>query len=256
MPKKSSKAARRKPFPRKDAIDRLIWCNRHCCLCDKPCGVHIELAHIDNDRTKNDIDNAIPVCYECHAMIGSYNDLHPRGQKFKVDEIKGRREFIYDKYTREYLAPIEYKISNQKDPWNDRKSGTLVFPEVGFSIRNLSDFLPTKLKVLLVGRLNGRPFSLNLIDPLYRGQKKWNLNPRRQVNGWFAIRNRRAENPRPNDRFEIRVHITQWDTVGREHILLEDGYASRPREEGSVSEWAFEPASLERPQISFNTLEG
>jgi len=24
----------------------LLWCDRHCCLCKKPCGVNIEVDHI------------------------------------------------------------------------------------------------------------------------------------------------------------------------------------------------------------------
>lgn len=38
------------------------------------------------------IDNAIPVCFECHAEIHSYNDKHPRGRKFHPDELRGHKE--------------------------------------------------------------------------------------------------------------------------------------------------------------------
>jgi len=34
------------------------------------------------------IDNAIPVCFECHAEIHSYNDKHPRGRKFLPNELR------------------------------------------------------------------------------------------------------------------------------------------------------------------------
>jgi hypothetical protein len=37
-------------------------------------------------------DNAIPVCFECHAEIHSYNDKHPRGRKFRPDELRHHRE--------------------------------------------------------------------------------------------------------------------------------------------------------------------
>lgn len=36
----------------------------------------------------NAIDNAIPVCFECHAEIHSYNDQHPRGRKFRPEELR------------------------------------------------------------------------------------------------------------------------------------------------------------------------
>jgi hypothetical protein len=38
------------------------------------------------------IDNAIPVCFECHAEIHSYNDKHPRGRKFLPDELRAHKE--------------------------------------------------------------------------------------------------------------------------------------------------------------------
>jgi len=38
------------------------------------------------------IDNAIPVCFECHAEIHSYNDKHPRGRKFRPEELRGHKE--------------------------------------------------------------------------------------------------------------------------------------------------------------------
>lgn len=240
MSRNANQTNRRKRFPQKEAIQRLLWCNRHCCLCDKACGVDIELAHIDNDPSNNSIDNAIPVCYDCHAKLGAYNDRHPRGNKFKIDEITQRREFIYEKYTREYLAPLEYMISNKVHPWAPY-SACREFPSLSFCVRNLSDFLPTKLSVLITGEVSGKSLKLNLTDPLYRGEKKWNLNPRSQINGWFKINNQRAENPQPSDIFRIRIKVTQEDVLGREHKLLEDGFVARPPGVGKVSTWAFEP---------------
>jgi hypothetical protein len=38
------------------------------------------------------IENAIPVCFECHAEIHSYNDKHPRGRKFLADELRAHKE--------------------------------------------------------------------------------------------------------------------------------------------------------------------
>ena len=38
------------------------------------------------------IDNAIPVCFECHAEIHSYNDEHPRGRKFQPEELREHKE--------------------------------------------------------------------------------------------------------------------------------------------------------------------
>src|SRR5690349_4762640 len=38
------------------------------------------------------VDNAIAVCFECHADIHSYNDRHPRGRKFRPIELRGHKE--------------------------------------------------------------------------------------------------------------------------------------------------------------------
>jgi hypothetical protein len=40
----------------------------------------------------DDIDNAIPVCFECHAEIHGYNDKHPRGRKFLPEELRRHKE--------------------------------------------------------------------------------------------------------------------------------------------------------------------
>jgi hypothetical protein len=38
------------------------------------------------------ISNAIPVCFDCHAEIHSYNDKHPRGRKFTSRELERHKE--------------------------------------------------------------------------------------------------------------------------------------------------------------------
>jgi len=44
------------------------------------------------DGGPDTIDNAIPVCFECHAEIHSYNDRHPRGRKFLPEELRAHKE--------------------------------------------------------------------------------------------------------------------------------------------------------------------
>lgn len=72
-------------------------CNRRCCLCHKQCGVNIEAAHIVDEAAggSNDEDNGIPLCFDCHQEVGSYNDRHPRGNKFRPDELRVRRDEVY-----------------------------------------------------------------------------------------------------------------------------------------------------------------
>lgn len=74
-----------------------IRCNRRCCLCIKQCGLNIEAAHIIDEAGggSNDADNGIPLCFDCHQEIGSYNDKHPRGNKIRPDELRARRDRAY-----------------------------------------------------------------------------------------------------------------------------------------------------------------
>jgi len=81
-------------FPRDKVAELLVKCHRRCCICHRFCGVKIEIDHIvpRADDGPDTIDNAIPVCFECHAEIHSYNDQHPRGRKFTPEELHGHKE--------------------------------------------------------------------------------------------------------------------------------------------------------------------
>lgn len=82
------------PFNQKDAEDLLARCRRHCCVCYRFCGSKIELHHImpKSAGGPDDIDNAIPLCFDCHAEIESYNPTHPRGRKFSGSELRQHRD--------------------------------------------------------------------------------------------------------------------------------------------------------------------
>lgn len=77
-------------FNRDEVSALLSQCHRRCCICHRFCGVKIETDHIvpQDDGGSDEIDNAIPVCFECHAEIHSYNDKHPRGRKFQPEELR------------------------------------------------------------------------------------------------------------------------------------------------------------------------
>lgn len=82
------------PFDRNEVDTLLTACHRRCCICHRFCGVKIETDHIRPKAKGGDdsIANAIPVCFECHAEIHSYNDDHPRGRKFRPDELHQHRD--------------------------------------------------------------------------------------------------------------------------------------------------------------------
>jgi 5-methylcytosine-specific restriction endonuclease McrA len=99
----------RKDFPPEIKLKCLLWSDRHCCLCEKNCDTDIEIAHIiENDNV--DMDNAIPLCFDCHSKIGKYNPKHPLGTKYKEAELKTRREQVYEKYTKHLVPPINIEL--------------------------------------------------------------------------------------------------------------------------------------------------
>ena len=76
---------------REEVDDLLARCHRRCCICHRFCGVKIETHHIDPSGG-DEIDNAIPVCFECHAEIASHNPNHPCGRRFRASELRLHKE--------------------------------------------------------------------------------------------------------------------------------------------------------------------
>lgn len=225
----------REDFKENEKEERLLWCGRHCCICEKYCETDIEFAHIDSN-SGNDIDNAIPVCYSCHSEIGKYNIKHPRGTKYKVKELKERREQIYEKYTAHLVPPIQYIITNYINPYNPLL-GRREYPDITFNITNMSKYLPIRLFITLRAILNGKNVNLDLPSGHYTGDKTWNPNVGLTVNGHFRIRNRTLQKLKPKDKLEIRVKMKLIDKWNRGHERLEDGYVYNQK--GGY--WYFEP---------------
>ena len=85
------------PFSPETKTRMFVRCGRLCCLCLKQCGTNIEAAHIvgASENGPDDEENGIPLCFDCHAEVGAYNDKHPRGNKFRPQELKARRDRVY-----------------------------------------------------------------------------------------------------------------------------------------------------------------
>ena len=199
-------------FREEDKIKCLLWCSRHCCLCGKACGIDIEVAHLD--PKKNDIDNAIPLCYDCHAKIGQYNLKHPKGNSYRIDELKKRREQVYEEYTRYLVPPIHFEIT-QILPGGAQRP----FPDIGFNIMHMGDSLPVKALTRLELFLGGN--KLNSPGGHYSGEEFWNLNPHSGYNGHFSAP---AEVIQKTERFEIKVYASIIDQYERHHELLPVGW--------------------------------
>jgi hypothetical protein len=89
----------------------LVACHRRCCLCHSYCGVKIETHHIDPERGR-EIENAIPLCFNCHSEVRAYDPSHPRGRKFTPEELRRHRAQWLDicKNHPAQLVAAPYKI--------------------------------------------------------------------------------------------------------------------------------------------------
>jgi len=217
-------------FSEKVKTKCLLWCDRHCCLCKKPCGVDIEVAHIDATKTDSeDIDNAIPLCYDCHAKIGHYNQEHPRGNKYKENELKVRRNQIYEEHTRHLVPPIHFEITQNLPGGKVRE-----FPDIGFSVQHLGDSLPVNVLVGTEIFLD----SERLKKPTdgsghYSMEVPWKMNPRLGALGHFDVH----EAVGNDKQLRITIHAIVIDQYERRHELLPMSWAYI-RESNS---WYYDP---------------
>jgi hypothetical protein len=214
----------RKPFDEDDVIKVLLWCGRHCCLCEKLAGVGIEVAHLPGKESISDIDDAIPLCFDCHAEIGNYNRSHPKGKRYGVKELKARRDQVYDKYTSHLVPPVDYRLTQQ-----GRR-----LPDVGFVINNLGDRYPVQVRVKIV--LACGTYRQLLASDHYNGKHLWNLNARQGVGGHFPVP---ADLFSGNECLRARVDVALMDIYKREHQLLPIGYVHTKKPN---DEWFGEPS--------------
>ena len=202
-------------FKESDKLKCLLWCNRHCCLCGRTCGIDIEFAHIIPRKEKGSghIDNALPACYDCHAKVERYNKEHPKGNKYRIAELKARREQVYEEQTRHLVPPIRHILTQE-----NRK-----FPKVGFGLIHAGSSLPVKVLVDLTIRLGERSLG-NLKSMHYNGKKPWNMNPALSYMGGFNLP---EETVKSKKRVSIEVNIEIIDQYERRHAQLPTMYYYR-----------------------------
>lgn len=90
----------------------MLACARHCCVCQRYAGVNMEVHHIKphSEGGLDTFDNAIPLCYECHAFAGHYNPKHPKGIKYSPIELNKARDVWYKIVKKGKISDID--ISN------------------------------------------------------------------------------------------------------------------------------------------------
>jgi hypothetical protein len=219
----------RSDFPPEIKLKCLLWSDRHCCLCEKICGTDIEIAHI-NKNDDIDIDNAIPLCFDCHSKIGHYNKEHPKGNKYRVEELKTRREQVYEKYTKHLVPPINIELL---PVYSTNDLNTI---RVATKITHNSDQNPIKL-ILKMKLFIGKE-EIGLVNShYYNGTTIWNINPRITITGNFPISSDLIEN---KNQLRIETNSTIIDVYERPHPQLPFSFAYV--KDGNY--WYYEPASM------------
>jgi len=205
------------PFPLKVRTRVLLWCDRRCCLCKKSCGPYIHVHHIvpegGKTKGKNTEDNAIPVCFDCHGVVGNYNDDHPIGSKLQPSELIARRDQVYEEFTRHLVPPIRVRLNQAV------RDNVLQWPQVGFHIAHLGNSLPVKVRVKVESVFSRRRF-VSMADEKFNGKVAWNMNPGFSYSGDFTLPpNTRTpnQNRRPQ---HLRITLTVIDAYKRSHELL------------------------------------
>jgi hypothetical protein len=217
---------RKHEFSESDKIRVLLWCGRHCCLCGKMTGVGIEVAHLQTACV--DIENAMPLCFDCHAAIGHYNRRHPRGRKYSTAELKARRDQVYEQHTRHLVPPVLYSLTQE--------GRTL--PDVGFQISNLGNTYPVQARVEVNLFQGTRAYGHPQTSGHYNGNYLWNLNPGFGVSGHFNV----PPEMNATEPLRAKVDVTLIDIYKREHRLLPVGYVRTTDPHGY---WYFEPSEEE-----------
>ena len=84
----------------------LVACGRHCCICHKFCGLKIEIHHIipKSENGEDTFENAIPLCFDCHADMSTYDHKHPKGTKYSYSELRTHRDLWYKKIANKNLS--------------------------------------------------------------------------------------------------------------------------------------------------------
>jgi hypothetical protein len=97
-------------------IRAMVACGRRCVICHKFCGNNMEVHHIvaEAEGGSNDFDNAIPLCFDCHAEVRQYDPKHPKGIHFTKEELIKHRDNWYKKVSQN--SPLDEKNMEDEIP--------------------------------------------------------------------------------------------------------------------------------------------
>lgn len=198
-------------FKEEDRIKMLLWSDRCCCLCKKPCATNIEIAYI-HENEGNNIDNGFPLCVKCASEIARYNKKS--ASKYKPEELKARREQVYEEHTRHLVPPIQFYLDQRQIEGNS----SLKLPLVGFRLQHLGDSLSVSVRV--EAKVIYDEKDLGIVDDLrglFSGRINWDMNPRTLTSGVFRVP---LENAEWDKELKVEVRATIIDQLKREHKFL------------------------------------
>jgi hypothetical protein len=178
------------------------------------------------DGGADDLENAIPLCFDCHSAVGNYNASQPRGTKYKPAELKARREQVYEEFTRHLVPPVQCRITQALGDGRQRK-----LPDVGFLLHHLGGSLPVHVRVNVV---LVQPERRAVGAPYYTGEELWRLNPRTLISGHFELP---SSIDLSSSRLQAEVRVAIRDEFEREHPHLPVGFVYLP----DANDWYLEP---------------
>lgn len=141
-----------------------IASKRYCCLCEKFCGIKIEVHHIKQkfEDGQDTFENAIPLCFDCHADMRSYDHKHPKGSKYRESELIKRRDNWYAQAKNLTNTALTYMVSNHDRNVYPKLIGLLPWDGIIGQIRSHS----------FQGRIE-----YSFVDPIHDMQVNWEQDP-------------------------------------------------------------------------------
>lgn len=104
----------------------LLACGRHCCICHRFCGIKMELHHIrlHSEEGEDSFENCIPLCFDCHSEMKSYDFKHPKGTKYTPSELQRHRDNWYKKIAE--TGKVNFSDSTNLDLATFKRLQTLI----------------------------------------------------------------------------------------------------------------------------------
>ncbi|MBR5439120.1 MAG: HNH endonuclease [Clostridia bacterium] len=209
------------PFSEKIKEDAMVACGRHCCICHKFCGNKMEVHHIvpQKDGGEDSFENAIPLCFDCHAEVGAYNTSHPKGVKFSKNELKRHRDNWY-------------KCVQERNINNETKQPVKLLREKGFENTPLTRITSG---IQLLNALSGScGAQYNYEEPKTREEAFIISEFQKEMEYLLDADSLIEESERVMLGFDLNDFITQmdekgfWLFVGKENQMLTGGVIKTP----------------------------